>query len=115
MAILDRFRAGRHTRADPPASGTATAAQNITTADSITTTGPTHSADSNSPGTSVDGPLRDRDKPSRFQEASDLEAGRTANRNEKLEDGDVLGWEDPYGPAPGFKKWVKLYWHDVLG
>lgn len=24
------------------------------------------------------------------------------------------GWADPYGPAPGFKGWLKLYWHDLL-
>lgn len=24
------------------------------------------------------------------------------------------GWTDPYGPPPGFKGWLVLYWHDLL-
>ncbi|KAI5817238.1 phosphatidic acid phosphatase type 2/haloperoxidase [Pyronema omphalodes] len=27
---------------------------------------------------------------------------------------DADGWIDPYGPAPGFIGWFKLYWHDLI-
>ena len=26
----------------------------------------------------------------------------------------VNGWADPYGAAPGFRLWCRLFWHDIL-
>lgn len=117
--MLDRFRASRRQHPEQPVGGTTTTA-NATTAGAA---GPASALP-----TSVDGPLRE--KPSRFQEASDLEAGTAGTSNghglhhghneyagahsEKMAAGEPMGWVDPYGPAPGFKKWVKLYWHDVV-
>ncbi|KAI5777250.1 PAP2 superfamily protein [Geopyxis carbonaria] len=53
-------------------------------------------------------PTTTREKPSRFSEAPDLEAGRGSSPPSG-----VVGWSDPYGPAPGFVGWFKLYWHDL--
>lgn len=43
------------------------------------------------------------EKPAGPQAPNDLEA-----------QGHADGWTDPYGPPPGFKGWLVLYWHDLM-
>ena len=61
----------------------------------------------------------------RGQRPSAASASTTANApHEKSADppvpndieaqGRADGWVDPYGPPPGFKGWLKLYWHDLI-
>ncbi|KAF8159155.1 phosphatidic acid phosphatase type 2/haloperoxidase [Crassisporium funariophilum] len=55
------------------------------------------------PHTSANDPNFVREKPQHTN--ADLEAQGTH---------DADGWVDPYGPAPGFVGWFKLYWHDLV-